>query len=68
MGAIAFTTGSVSQERDGGQERGRYLYGTRPLLSLVDDGGGGDGVEGETDGVGGLHVIDGEGSDEDEDG
>ena len=68
MGAIAVTTGSVSEERDGGQERGRYLYGTGPLDGLIGDGGGGDGVEGEADGIGGLHVVDGEGGKEEEDG
>ena len=68
MGAIAFTTGSVSEERDGGQERGRYLYCGGPLDGLIGDDGGGDGVEGEVDGVGGLHVVDGEGGEEEEDG
>ena len=64
----AVTTGSVSEERDGGQERGRYLYSAGPLDGLIGDDGGGDGVEGEADGVGGLHVVDGEGGEEEKDG
>ena len=67
MGESAVTTGSVSEERDGGQERGRYLYCGWPLDGLIGDDGGGDGVEGEADGVGGLEVVDGEGGDEEDD-
>ena len=68
MGAIAVTTGSVSKERDGGQERGHYSYSGGPLDGLIGDGGGDNGVEGEADGVGGLEVVNGEGSDEEDDG
>ena len=44
------------------------MYGTGPLNGLIGDNGGGDGVEGEADGVGGLDVVDGEGGEEEEDG